>query len=77
MSGMTTIDRAPLSHRISSASLRRTLEVRIALLEQEQASDIREFDGLYALSDALFFRISERQRQLRAFREILLHRRAA
>ncbi len=58
-------------------SLRRALKIRVAALEEEQAADIREFDQLYARSDELFLRITERQLRLRRFREIFLVRGAA
>ena len=52
--------------------LRRALEIRVAMLEEEQASDRSEFDQLYERSDDLLVQISERQQRLRRFREILL-----
>jgi hypothetical protein len=60
-----------------SAPMRRAIEIRVTALEEEQATDIREFDQLYARSNELLLRIVERQQRLRRFREILLARRAA
>ena len=57
--------------------LRRALQIRVTVLEEEQAADIREFDQLYAHSDELALQIAERQQRLRRFREILLARGAA
>ena len=57
--------------------LRRALKIRVAVLEEEQAADIREFDQLYPRSDHLLLQITERQWWLRRFREILLARGAA
>ena len=54
--------------------LQRALKIRVAVLEEEQAADIREFDQLYVRSDELLLQIAERQRRLRRFREILFAR---
>ena len=59
------------------APMRRALEIRVTALEEEQAADIREFDQLYARSDELLLRITDRHQRLRRFREILLARSAA
>ena len=63
--------------RLFASAMRRALEIRIAALEEEQASDVREFDQLYSRSDELLLRIIDRQGRLRRFREILLARGAA
>ena len=55
-----------------SESLRRALQNRVEVLEEEQAADTREFDLLYVRSDQLLLLIVERQQRLRRFRELLL-----
>ena len=65
------------SRVVVSDTLRRAIEIRIGALEREQAADATEFERIDERASVLVYGMLERQKRLRQFREILLHRRAA
>jgi hypothetical protein len=65
--------RAPQPRRRGlSPRMRRALQVRVRVLEQEQTEDFELVEALYDYSDRVVERYIERQARLRRFRELLL-----
>ena len=56
-----------------AAAMRRALEHRVSVLEDEQRRAAGEYERGYARSDEILAEMEVRQQQLRQFREILLN----
>ena len=56
-----------------SAGMRRALQHRVSVLEEEQRRAAKEYERCYARSGEILAEMEGRQPQLRCFREILLN----